>query len=395
MTAAHWAAAPITHKEACAALDEAVAQVLVNLPLYTHHCQNHSTVHGIYPICDNVQWSCGFWPGEIWLSYERTGDGVFRQAAAELVDSFARRCAGQGAADAAGMGLLYTPSCVAAYRLTGNETAKKTALLAAEHLLHRLCAEEGCRQAGGGQDGQEFWSGSLLDLPLLDWAAHTTGREEYAAAAQRHAAACLTALFRPAGPVVFRGENGVPEVGCKGGLWARGQAWGLYGSILCYSAGRGRQYLAAFQRLARLYLTRLPQDLVPYWDMTFTSGREEPRDSSAATIAACGLLEAARCLPAGEGAEYEILARRMLKSLATAYAVKEHRLGFGQLLHGTYRKRGLYGTGMSDGVDECTAWGDYFYLEALTRLTSCWSPYWQSGRHSPAPARGERRTQNS
>jgi len=28
------------------------------------------------------------------------------------------------------------------------------------------------------------------------------------------------------------------------------------------------------------------------------------------------------------------------------------------------------------GVDECSSWGDYFYVEALVRLTQCWQSYW-------------------
>ena len=35
------------------------------------------------------------------------------------------------------MGFLYSPSCVAAYKLTGNEDAKSTAVLAAENLITR------------------------------------------------------------------------------------------------------------------------------------------------------------------------------------------------------------------------------------------------------------------
>ena len=62
----------LTKPEAEQALDTAVALVRRNLPLYTDHCQNHSSVHDIYPQCENNQWTCGFWPGEVWLSYERT-----------------------------------------------------------------------------------------------------------------------------------------------------------------------------------------------------------------------------------------------------------------------------------------------------------------------------------
>ena len=68
------------------------------------------------------------------------------------------------------------------------------------------------------------------------------------------------------------------------------------------------EYLDAFRRVLAYYLERLPEDLVPYWDMTFTSGTEEPRDSSSASIVACGLLEAAKYVGTDEAAEYTKLA---------------------------------------------------------------------------------------
>ena len=35
-----------------------------------------------------------------------------------------------------------------------------------------------------------------------------------------------------------------------------------------------------------------------------------------------------------------------------------------------------YNTCTPEGVDECVSWGDYFYMEALTRLTKDWELYW-------------------
>ena len=124
------------------------------------------------------------------------------------------------------------------------------------------------------------------------------------------------------------------------------------------------------------YLERLPEDLVPYWDMTFTSGTEEPRDSSSASIVACGLLEAAKYVGADEAAEYTKLAAQMLGSVAAHYAVKEGPQGIGLVRHGTYSKKSPYNTCTPEGVDECVSWGDYFYMEALTRLTKDWELYW-------------------
>ncbi|EAA0305127.1 glucuronyl hydrolase, partial [Listeria monocytogenes] len=38
--------------------------------------------------------------------------------------------------------------------------------------------------------------------------------------------------------------------------------------------------------------------------------------------------------------------------------------------HGVYDKK------TNTGVDECMIWGDYFYLEALTRLAKSWYSFW-------------------
>ena len=140
----------MTDAQANAALDRAVEQVRINLPLYTEKCQNHSSVDGIYPACENVQWTCGFWPGEVWLSYERTGDDDFRACAQTLVESFADRIERKIEVDHHDMGFLYSPSCVAAYKLTGSEHGKKAAILAADQLISRFQPKGEFIQAWGG-----------------------------------------------------------------------------------------------------------------------------------------------------------------------------------------------------------------------------------------------------
>lgn len=129
---------PITENELQNALDRAVQQVRLNLPLYTERCQNHSSVNGVYPACDNTQWTCGFWPGEIWLCYEHTGEDCFLQAGSTLADSFYNRIRNQIEVDHHDMGFLYTPSCTAAWKLCQNRTARKAALLSADQLIRRF-----------------------------------------------------------------------------------------------------------------------------------------------------------------------------------------------------------------------------------------------------------------
>lgn len=374
--------------EAVRALETACRQVEINLPLYTYQCQNHSSVNGVYPGCRNDQWTCGFWPGEIWLAYEFTGEAKFRDAAMTLVDSFRDRIERKVEVDHHDMGFLYSPTCVAAYKLTGSESARRAAIAAADQLLTRYQPSGGFLQAWGRMDdpgNYRYIIDCMLNVPLLYWASDTTGDSHYREIAARHTATCLANSFRPDGSTYhtfFMNPDGTPKGGrtCQGyrddSFWARGQAWGIYGSAIGYTYTRDPKFLDVFRKALAFYLTRLPDDLVPCWDMIFTPEDGEPRDSSSAAIVACGLLEAAKYVQPEEAEAWRLLAGQMLRSLYENYAVKHAAPGSGQLLHGTYSKKSPYNTCTPEGVDECTSWGDYFYMEALTRLTKDWEMYW-------------------
>ena len=192
----------LTKPEAEQALDTAIALVRRNLPLYTDHCQNHSSVHDIYPQCENNQWTCGFWPGEVWLSYERTGDEAFKNTALTLVDSFLYRIEHKIEVDHHDMGFLYSPSCVAAYKLTGSEKGRKAAILAADQLCTRFQEKGEFFQAWGAlgaADNYRYIIDCLLNVPLLYWASETTGDAHYAELAHRHVTTCLANSIRPDG----------------------------------------------------------------------------------------------------------------------------------------------------------------------------------------------------
>ncbi len=378
----------LTLEEAKKALDLAAEQVERNLAEFTDNCQNHSSVHLKYPKCNNDQWTCGFWPGEVWLAYEHTGKAVFKKAALHMVDSFDYRIRNKIAVDHHDMGFLYTPSCVAAYKLTKDEKAKEAAILAADQLLARFQPKGGFLQAWGsmGEAGNyRYIIDCLLNLPLLYWASEVTGEEKYKETAHKHITTCLKYSVREDGSTyhtfLMDMESGAPIRGetCQGykddSFWARGQAWGVYGTAISYTYTKNPEYLDTFRRTAAFYLKRLPDDLVPYWDMIFTEG-DEPRDSSSASIVACGFLEAAKYLPKEEAGQYRRLAAQMLKSLVDHYAVTDFEKSNGLVLHGTYAKKSPYNTCTPEGVDECVSWGDYFYMEALTRFVKEWEMYW-------------------
>ncbi len=378
----------ISAAEVKSALDTAAGQVLRNLPDFTESCQNHTSVNNFYPACENNQWTCGFWPGEVWLAYEHTGNEAFKRSGEVLARSFLNRIINKVEVDHHDMGFLYSPSCVAAYKLTGSKEAKQAALLAADQLISRFHPVGEFIQAWGtlgAKDNYRYIIDCLLNLPLLYWATGETGDDRYAQIAKRHITTCLQYSIREDGStfhtVFMNPETGAFSHGatCQGyrddSDWARGQAWAVYGTALSYRYTRRPEYLTAFERVLNFYLTRLPDDMVPYWDMIFVEG-EEPRDSSSASIVACGLLEMAKHVDHTQAETYRSIARKMLKALLDGYSVKDPKVSNGLVLHATYSKKSPYNTCTPEGVDECASWGDYFYMEALTRLDKNWEMYW-------------------
>lgn len=380
---------PITDREIKSALDVAVEQVRRNLPKFTYASQNHSSVANIYPAIANDQWTAGFWPGEIWLAFEHTGDKVFQYAAQIQVQSFLHRIVNRVETDHHDMGFLYSPSCVAAWKLVGDEDGRKAALLAADQLIERFQPIGQFIQAWGRKGVAEEYRyiiDCLLNLPLLYWATAQSGDPKYREVALVHARTTLANSIRPddstyhtfyMDPVTGAPVRGVTKQGYSDeSAWARGQAWGIAGMAFSYRYEPLAEYREAFERLLAFYLKRLPTDLVPYWDLTFSDKDGEPRDSSSASIVACGLLEMADLVAPEDAARYRELARRMIKSLADGYAVKDPAISNGLVLHGTYSKKSPFNTCRGEGVDECVSWGDYYYMEALMRLSRNWSSYW-------------------
>jgi unsaturated chondroitin disaccharide hydrolase len=339
----------------------------------------------------NYGWTTSFWPGQLWLAHELTGDDRYRDAAQAHVASYAQRVHGGEDLDTHDLGFLYTLSCVTAWRRTGSAEARDAALAAADALMLRFLEPAGIIQAWGdladpAQRGRTIID-SLMNMPLLRWATAETGDARYATAADRHTAALRDHILR-ADDTTFHtfywdAVTGSPLRGATeqgysdGSCWARGQAWGIFGFALAARETGDGTFLDAALRCADYFLAHLPADHVVYWDLILTDGSGAARDSSSAAIAACGLDELARLLPGDAGDRYRAAAASMVDSLAAGYAPAGGEPGDPLLLHG------VYDMPKSVGVDEGNLWGDYYYLEALTRrLVAGWaSPWWVA----PAP----------
>ncbi len=366
------------------AIQGVLAKIDGNLEIFKDKVPAPASRNLVYEAIDNTYWTSSFWSGMLWLAYEITGAAKYRQVAEEQLKLHQNRLEEQVNINTHDLGFLYTLSCVAAFKLTDNQQAKNLALTAAKHLTARYWEKAGIIQAWGTMDNPEEQGRMIIDcllnLPLLYWASEVTNITGYREIAYNHACQNVRHIVREDASTFhtfyLNTETGQPIGGkthqgfADDSCWARGQSWGIYGFPLSYRYTGDWKLIEVAKRLSNYFLNRLPEDHVPYWDLIFDGGVE--RDSSAAAITACGLLELSRHLPLADSSKriYENAALTILSSLADGYTTKDVPHSNGVLLHGLQHKpKGL-------GVDECCIWGDYFYFEALVRVVKDWKPYW-------------------
>src|SRR5262249_29463055 len=134
--------------------------------------------------------------------------------------------------------------------------------------------------------------------------------------------------------------------------WARGLAWSLYGYSKCYALTGNKEFLEVAERNAEYWINHLPDDQVPLWDFDADAKQPAPfgnqKESSAAAIAASGLLDLARQTADDNLAEqYEATALGMLDRLCTPEYLGQQSPGWEGIL-----KHGVYHTAKNLGVDE-------------------------------------------
>ena len=369
------------------ALSLALEKIDYALPTFSDRYPSHSSTNNVYePVKNNAGWNTGFWTGILWHAYELTGDEKYKDVASSQIFSYYDRIKNKVGVNHHDMGFVFIPSCVAAYKLNGDEVAREAAIMAADHLITRYHEKGEFIQAWGNVGSTSNYRlivDCLLNIPLLYWASEVTGDMKYRDIALKHYRTTLKVSYRDDGSTYhtyyFDYETGEPLRGVThqgasdDSTWSRGQAWGMYGPLLTYIYEEDKAALDTFKSATAYYLNYLPEDYVAYWDLSFTDGSDEPRDSSSAAIALCAMLEGIKhldeddpMLPVCREAAVNIM-----NSLIDNYTTKDIPEANGLLLHGTYTKPG------NEGVDEMTIWGDYFYMEALHRMLDPeWELYW-------------------
>lgn len=319
------------------------------------------------------EWCSGFWPGILWYDYEATHDEVIREEAERFTHSLEylshTPCFDHD------LGFLMFCSYGNAYRLTQNEKFKQIIIDSADTLatLYNpvvgtiLSWPRNVEMLGGHNTIMD----NMMNLEMLFWAAKNGGDRKLYDIAVRHAETTMEHQFRPDYScyhvAVYNPETGefikgmTHQGNSDSSMWARGQSWAIYGYTMVYRETRDSRFLDFAQKVTDVYLDRLPEDYVPYWDFDAPDGKDTPRDASAACVVASALLELEGYVSPEKGAEYHDAAVKMLASLSSsAYRSGDARCSF--LDHSV----GHHPAGSE--IDASIIYADYYYYEALLRL---------------------------
>jgi len=320
-------------------------------------------------IPENRDWICGMQTGVQWYAYYLTGEKKFRDAAEKKLDSFYWRLT-QPTMNTHDVGFLFSPSCIAAYKLCGNEKAREAAIKAAELLMHyRFMERDGFIMRGG----YRIIVDTMLNIPLLFWAAEETGNEKFKEAAISHYRLTEKYLIRKDNSTYhhfeINEETGEPIRGVTlqgngdESCWSRGHSWTVYGYPLAYSYTKNSDTVDAFRRVGGHFLKNIPTDGIPYWDFDFKEGDDAPRDASAGAISVCGFDEALKLMPLTEDekALYESAKDYLMHALVTKCINYTNEDAEGIIFNVTHALP------QGQGINECGVYGDFFMMEALAR----------------------------
>ena len=317
-------------------------------------------------------WTEGFWPGVLWYDYEHTSDPEIREAAEKYTEAL--EFISEIPAYDHDLGFIIFCSYGNGYRLTRNPAYKDVILATADRLASLYNPAAGTilswPREVGTFGGHNTIMDNMINLETLFWAAENGGNPEYAGIARSHADATMKYNFRPDGTsyhvAVYDQETGRHIRSCThqgysdDSMWARGQAWGIYGFTMCYRFTQDRKYLDFACKITDAYLSRLPDDMVPYWDFDDPDIPDVSRDASAAAVVASALIELSGYVGGDKGASYLSAAEKTLASLYENYRGGDSCPAF--LLHSTgHRPAGTE-------IDYSIIYADYYYIEALTRL---------------------------
>lgn len=329
---------------------------------------------------DIFWWTNGFWGGIMWQMYHATGDDIYCEIARYNERKLKRNLIDYRGIDHDN-GFRWLLTAVADYRLTGSKEAFNLAIVAAGNLAGRLNPAGNYLRAwndnGDGCNAGIAIIDCMMNLPLLYWAYEEINDPRFLHIATIHADMAQKKFVREDGSVnhivvfnpltgeVIRTDGGQGYK--EGSSWTRGQSWALYGFILSYIHTKNKEYLDTAKKVANYFISNIPEDgFIP---VDFRQPRDCVwEDSSAAAIAACGMLEIEKYMEENEKHIYHNAALKLLMALST------YRCNWNENTDNIVEKCTV--TYHDKSHENSLIYGDYYFIEAIWKLTGQESFMW-------------------
>ncbi len=253
---------------------------------------------GTWETKESNWWSSGFFAGCLWFMYEYTSDEIWKERAMKWTVGMERE---QFNKDDSDTGYRMMSSFGNGYRLTGDEHYKEVLIESARSLASLYNEKVGCLKGFTA----EKWKypvivDHMMNLEILFWAAKNGGDPGWTKIAESHALNTMRDHVREDGSTIQIVDYN-PETGEVRGhdtllgyspdsAWSRGQAEAFFGFAIAYRETKNPVFLETAQKLADYFIDNLPDDYIPYWDFKSPNIPDDIKDSSAASMAADGLL---------------------------------------------------------------------------------------------------------
>lgn len=323
-----------------------------------------------YGATDISFWTNGFWGGIMWQLYTATGDDIYKEAAIcneERLDQAMEEYLGLHH----DVGFMWLHTAAANYKITGSEKSKVRALHAASLLAGRY--NPAGQYISAWNEKRPGWIiiDSMMNVPLLYWASEEQEDPRFKNVALNHVETVMKYLVREDGTVhhiaVLDTEDGslldypVGQGYASGSSWSRGQAWAIYGFAISYRHMKDKRYLHTAKKVAHYFLANVAQSgYIPKVD--FRAPQNPVMwDTTAGVCAACGLLEISQHVEEFEKEFYVRGALNILQAIEKQYCDWDENhdgiVGFGTV---AYHR--------PDEIHVPIIYGDYFLIEAITRL---------------------------
>lgn len=315
-----------------------------------------------------TNWCEGFLGGQLWLLYNYNGEAYFREKAEHYSRLVEERKMDRNVHD---LGFVLWSTYKRWYDLTGEEALNDVVIQGGKTMSLRFKEKGQYMRSFVSEDS--LFIDIMMNVGIVFYAAQQTGDADILRKAMQH---CLTTrkyIVRGDGSTSHEGlfnlETGefIRQSTHQGwrddSSWARGLTWALYGFGTVYTFTRDARFLKTAEACAEFYMENTPDHGVPPndWD---EADPQNPHESSAAAIAASGLIQLSQLTGDPVRAKvYHNYALRIMDTLTEPEFLANETPGWEGIL-----KQGMYHERLGLGVNQSVMWGEYFFVEALCKV---------------------------